>query len=175
MNYECLESVIREDLASKTTSNNKDLSRSSDCFPLRVFQRDRCHQTCYLHLQSAVGRQGNGGWVQNQARHTQPDQTAAQRQSEVLPPHCTHTFAPQLTGQCQSVAGIYGNCFLQSSRKENGLTQPGYSAGFFLDRAAAALFVSPKCAVWFPFGLSVWIRGNKKGWEAVCLFQSRPH
>lgn len=175
MNYECLESVIREDLASKTTSNNKDLSRSRNCFPLRVFQRDHCHQTCYLHLQSAIGRQGNGGWVQNQARHTLPDQTAAQRQSEVLPPHCIHTFAPQLTGQCQSMAGIYGNCFLQSSRKENGLTQPGYSAGFFLDRAAAAMFVSPKCAVRFPFGLSVWIRGNKKGCEAVCLFQSRPH
>lgn len=97
--------------------------------------------------------------------------------ASTLPQHCIHTFAPHLTGQCQSMAGIYGNCFLQSSRKENGLTQPGYSAGFFLDRAAAAMFVSPKCAVRFPFCLSVWIRGNKKGWEAVrfCLFQSRPH
>lgn len=63
----------------------------------------------------------------DQPWHALPVQIWTQRQSGVLPPCCIPTFTLHLTGRCQSMPQITGNYYLQSPRRENGLTQPGRS------------------------------------------------
>lgn len=73
---------------------------------------------------------------------TLPGQIPPQRLRGVLPPCCIHTLTIQLTGQCQGMPEIYGNYYLLSPRKRNGLMQPGYNMrSIFWIQAASEMFV----------------------------------
>lgn len=96
-----------------------------------------------------VGQAGGRGWVQ--IRPDTPCQARSEHKgrSGMLPLRCIHTLTLQLTGQCQSMPEIYGNYYLHSPRKGNGLTQPGYKTKSCLRN----IYIPPpplKCALQFP-------------------------